>query len=108
MRRVLSSIFDVFESGSAAEKVVTDIQYVIRFVIGQFQFQYLYGVEGIDESALQSDLMEESESSVGDGVCLVGHFELNGSFGELGRTEEGVEVVGAMSNFLLALVEKIV
>ena len=107
MCRVLPSIFDMFEGGSAAEKLVTDIQQVIGFAVGQFEFQYRNGIERINESALLDDLMVEGEASVGGGVCLVGHFESNESGGKLWCAEGGVQAICSEGDFLLVGVEKI-
>ena len=98
----------MFKSGAAAEKIVGDIEYVIGLVVGCFQLQDLYRVEGSDESALMGDLMDECDTAVDDGVCFFGHFESDGGVGELRSTEGCKGAVGALCDFLLALVESFV
>jgi len=68
----------------------------------------LYGVEGINESDLNDYLMNESKSSVGDGVCLVGEFESNGGGGKLGGSERCLATVGSKGDGGLVCVENIV
>jgi hypothetical protein len=51
--------------------------------------------------------MNEGESAVGDGVCLAGHFESNGSGGKLWCAEGGVQAICSEGDFLLVGVEKI-
>ena len=68
----------------------------------------MYGIEGINESALNDHLMYESESSVGDGVYFVGEFESNGSGGKLRFSEGGLATVGSKGDGGLVGIKKIV
>ena len=81
---------------------------MIGFEVRQFEFQYFYSIEGINESALNDRLINESESSVGDGVCCVGEFESKGDGGELRLSERGLATVGAKGDSGLVGIKKIV
>ena len=59
-------------------------------------------------SALNDHLMNESESSVGNGVCFVGEFESNGGSRKLRFSEGCLATVGSKGNCGLVCVENIV
>ena len=107
MYGVFSSILDMFQCSAAAEKVVGNVQNVIGFVIGQFEFQDGHAIECIDESDLIDELMDECESAVSDGLCSFGNFELDGTVRQLWSTEGGVNVVRSMCDFDLACFENL-
>ena len=98
----------MFQSGAATEKVVSDAKKMIGLEVRQFEFQYLYGVEGINESALNDHLMNESESSVGDGTCFVGEFESNRGGRKLRFSEGCLATVGSKGDGGLVGIKKIV
>jgi len=98
----------MFECSAAAERVIGNVEQMIGFVVRQFEFQYLYSIEGTNKSAGNSDLMDKCEPTVSDRFCFFGDFELKGGVGQLGCSEGGVNPVGSEVNLLLVLSEQFV
>ena len=98
----------MFEGSASTEKIVSNVEKMIGLEVGKFEFQYFDGIEGINESALNDQLMNECESSVGDGGCLFGEFESNGGGGKLRGSEGSLQAISAEGNGALVGIENIV
>ena len=97
IRRVLPTILDVLECRATAQKIVGDVEQVIRFVIRYMQtkpialivvvqhiirfvirhmaFQNRHRVAGIDQLALDNNLRNQRHTAVCDATGFLRHLE---------------------------------
>ena len=61
---VVAAQFDVFQPRAVAQRVVGQVQHVIRLVIGQMDFQQVHAaVDGLDQAALAGQLVHHADAA---------------------------------------------
>jgi hypothetical protein len=90
VRFVLATQFEVFDAGAVAQRVVSEVEHVVRFVVGQMGFQQLQAlVDGVGQTELTHEPLDESDAAVGRAHRTLGHFVT-----EVGRPQHGAGLAG--------------
>lgn len=80
VRFIVSFQFRIFQTLSTTERIVRDVEYMIRFEIREVGIQQLQStIDRTDQSALMLQWMSEAESSITCGLRSVGNFKSHGS-----------------------------
>ena len=84
-RFIVSPQFNIFQRTSFAERIVSNVEHMIRLTIGKIQFQQMKPpVDSIDESRLPSQHVHQSDASVVDRLGSFSDFVLDVRSGENG------------------------
>ena len=75
---IIASILDMFQCSATAKYVVGNVENVVRLPVGQTPFEDRNAIEYIYQSDLINKLMNECNTTVGDGSCLFGKIENDG------------------------------
>ena len=78
IRLVVAFEFDVFQAPAVGECVVSDIENVIRFVIGEVRLEHFdAAINGGDQPGLRGERMDQSHAAITDSLRTLGNFVLN-------------------------------
>ena len=80
---VIAPQFNVLQSHAVAQRVVRQVQHVIRLMVGTMDFQQMHAaINGGHKADLSRQLMHQTNSTHADGTHLVGQFDADVGCGE--------------------------
>ncbi len=72
---VVAAQFDVLETIAVAQRVISEVEHVIGFVVGQVDFQQVeVVVDGVNEADASSEQVKGAKAAVGNAVDAFGDF----------------------------------
>ena len=80
---VVAAEFDVVQAGSVAERIVSDVENVVGFVIRQMDLEEVKSlVDGLRQSELVGEHVDGSDASVSNGSVSMRNVVFDGATGE--------------------------
>ena len=104
---IIASILDMFQCSTTAKYIVGNVENVIGLPVGQTTFEDGDAIEYITQSDLINKLMNECNTTVGDGLCLFGKFENDGRRGQLWCSVGSLGMIGTKGYCLLVIVNRL-
>jgi len=86
----MATEFDVLEAGAVAKRVVSEVENVVGFVVGQVDLEQVqFIVDGVDEADAPGQEVERADAAVSEAAVPLGKFVM-----DVGRFEDGrVEIL---------------